>query len=203
MTNIDSIFGPTSGSHKFYQQVFNLYNGAPGAGVASPGNFNDSLGCNGWQGPDGLGTTEACAVHFFENLYHPSSESLVSGRVDWNIGANDRVFLLVQYDHGSRASHVDPINPAFNAYSQCAMVARPTQRNAYDWSLGGEPIVDCRDLHRPDFECGEPSANPSCLSDRVELVQREESPSPYWGVRVGTLPSPAVQKRPLTNYPTI
>lgn len=116
MTNIDAIFGPTSASHKFYQQVFNLYNSAPGAGTATPGNFNDSLGCNGWKGPNGLGTTDACAVHFFENLYSPSTESIVSGRVDWNIGANDRIFLLVQYDHGTRAGQVDPINSAFNAY---------------------------------------------------------------------------------------
>jgi hypothetical protein len=117
MANIDSIFGPMSASHKFYQQVFNLYNGTPGASAATPGNFNDSLGCNGWQGPNGLGTTDACAVHFFENLYHPSSESIVSGRIDWNIGVNDRAFLLVQYDHGERATYVDPINVAFNAFT--------------------------------------------------------------------------------------
>ncbi len=118
MTNIDAIFGPMSESHTFYQKIFNLYNSTPGVSVATPGNFNDSLGCNGWQGPDGLGTTEACAVHFFENLYHPSSESIASGRVDWNIEANDRVFLLVQYDHGTRAAQVDPINAAFTAYTQ-------------------------------------------------------------------------------------
>ena len=117
MANIDAIFGPMSASHKFYQQIFDLYNGTPGASAATPGNFNDSLGCNSWQGPNGLGTTEACAVHFFENLYHASSESIVSGRVDWNIGANDRMFLLVQYDHGTRAAYIDPISPVFNAYT--------------------------------------------------------------------------------------
>jgi hypothetical protein len=122
MTNIDSIFGPTSASHKFYQQVFDVYNSTPGAKGATSGNFSPGdLGCNGWIGPQvqgqGLGTTEACAVHFFENLYHPASESIVSGRVDWNTGVNDRVFLLVQYDRGERAVHLDPINPAFNAYS--------------------------------------------------------------------------------------
>ncbi len=106
-----------SASHKFYEQVFNLYNSTPGASTATPGNFNDSLGCNGWQGPAGLGTMDACAVHFFENLYHPSSESIVSGRVDWNLRVNDRVFLLVQYDHGNRATYVDPINSVFNAYT--------------------------------------------------------------------------------------
>jgi hypothetical protein len=115
MTNIDSTFGAMSASHKFYQQIFDVYNSTPGASAATSG--TGDLGCNGWQGPGGLGTTEACAVHFFENLYHPASESIVSGRVDWNIWVNDRVFLLVQYDHGDRTVHLDPINPAFNAYS--------------------------------------------------------------------------------------
>jgi len=117
VANIDSIFGPMSASHKFYEQMFNLYNNTPGASAATPGNFNpqDPTGCNGWEGPGGLGTTEACAVHFFENLYHPSSEAIVSGRVDWNISGSDRVFLLVQYDHGNRAVYIDPISPLFNA----------------------------------------------------------------------------------------
>ena len=33
------------------------------------------------------------------------------------MGAADRVFLLVQYDHGQRAAYLDPISPAFNAYT--------------------------------------------------------------------------------------
>lgn len=122
IANIDSIFGATSASHNFYQQMFNLYNNTPGARKATSGNFNlqDPTGCNGWTNPNdpnGLGTGEACAVHFFENLYHPASESILSGRVDWNMGANDRVFLLVQYDHGQRAVYLDPISSAFNAYT--------------------------------------------------------------------------------------
>jgi len=117
MKNIDSIFGPMSASHQFYQQIFNLYNSTPGASTAISGNFNpqDPTGCNGWPG---LGTGEACAVHFFENLYSPASESILSGRVDWNMGANDRVFLLVQYDHGQRAVYLDPISSVFNAYAK-------------------------------------------------------------------------------------
>ena len=58
-----------------------------------------------------------CAVHFLKNLGRPSSESILSGRVDWNIGVNDRAFLLVQYDHGQSAGYVDPISPLFNIYS--------------------------------------------------------------------------------------
>ena len=120
MTNIDSVFGKMSASHQFYQQIFNVYNNTPGAIKATPGSFADPLGCNGWTNPNdptGLGTSEPCAVHFFENLYHPASESILSGRVDWNMGANDRVFLLVQYDHGQRALYLDPISSVFNAYT--------------------------------------------------------------------------------------
>ena len=125
MKNIDSIFGLASASHKFYEQIFELYNSTPGASAATPGNFNpaDKTGCNGWTNPNdpndpnGLGIAQPCAVHFFENLYHPASESILSGRVDWNFGTKDRVFLLVQYDHGRRAVYLDPISPAFNAYT--------------------------------------------------------------------------------------
>jgi hypothetical protein len=120
--NIDSIFGSMSASHKFYQEIFDLYNQTPGASKATAGNFVDPLGCNGWTNPNDpndpktLGVGTPCAVHFFENLYLPASESLVSGRVDWNIGANDRLSFLAQYDHGQRAAYVDPISPAFNGF---------------------------------------------------------------------------------------
>lgn len=33
------------------------------------------------------------------------------------MGANDRVFVLVQYDRGERAAYVDPISPISNAYT--------------------------------------------------------------------------------------
>ena len=121
MENIDSVFGKTSASHEFYTQIFDLYNATPGASAATAGNFSDSLGCNGWTNPNdpnGLGVKDACAIHFFENLYHPASESIVSGRTDWNVGAADRLFLLVQYDHGHRAAYLDPISAAFDAFTK-------------------------------------------------------------------------------------
>lgn len=122
MANIDSVFGSLSPSHKFYQQVFELYNQTPGASKATAGNFNDPLGCNGWTNPNdrndpnGLGVGTPCAVHFFEDLYHRSSESIESGRVDWNMGPNDRLFFLAQYDYSQRALYIDPISSAFNAF---------------------------------------------------------------------------------------
>jgi hypothetical protein len=121
IANIDEIFGPASASHKFYEQVFNLYNSAPGVGAEIPGTFNpQDLGCGGWQGPEGLGTTDACAVHFLKNVDTPSSDSIVSGRVDWNFGASDRLFLLVQHGYGNRAAYIDGISSVFNAFAKQA-----------------------------------------------------------------------------------
>jgi hypothetical protein len=115
IANIDSKFGSTSASDAFYKQIFALYNGAPGASRATAGSFSDPLGCTQhFIGPSGLGATVPCAVHYETNLGRPTFESLVSGRVDWNIRPEDRIFLLVAYNHGYQASYTDPISPLFN-----------------------------------------------------------------------------------------
>ena len=117
LVHIDAKFGQNSASDKFYRQMFNLYNATPGASAALPGAFGDPLGCYGFTGPDGLGTTVPCGVHFTNSRSSPSNESLISGRIDWNLRDTDRVFLLVQYDHGHQASNPDPINPLFDISS--------------------------------------------------------------------------------------
>src|SRR5579863_8446240 len=119
LANVDARFGSNSASDRFYRQIFNLYNAAPGASGALPGGFgNDSLGCGGFVGPNGLGTSVPCAVHFATTRDSPTDESLISGRVDWNLRSRDRMFLLVQYDHGHQASYTDPISPLFDFGSE-------------------------------------------------------------------------------------
>jgi Carboxypeptidase regulatory-like domain len=119
IANIDAKFGPNSASDAFYKQIFALYNGAPGANRALPGGFSsqDPTGCTGFTLPNGLGTTVPCAVHYETTLGRPTYESLVTGRVDWNIQLEDRIFLLLGYDHGHQASYTDPISPLFNVNS--------------------------------------------------------------------------------------
>src|SRR5271157_520359 len=122
LSNIDNIFGSTSASDKFYRQMFNLWNSTPGASAATQGDFNSSLGCYGWKdptdlnNPNRLGVKEACTVHFPRNVDAPSNDYIVSGRVDWNLRADDRLFLLMQYGNGKTPVHVDEISPVFNAY---------------------------------------------------------------------------------------
>jgi len=126
IANIDSIFGSASASDAFYKQIFSLYNQTPGIAAATPGSFADPLGCldaspsGGFIGPQTrqgqFGVNLPCAIHFQKTLGQPTSESLVSGRMDWNIRTNDRAFFLLQYDNGRQPIVVDPISSLFNVY---------------------------------------------------------------------------------------
>jgi len=128
LANIDKIFNnpgsnSASESDKFYRLMFKLYDSTPGANAATPGDFFTPLGCNGWIDPTdpnnpkgATGNDYACSVHFPRNVDAPSNDSILSGRVDWNLRANDRVFLLAQYGDGKTPVHVDEISPVFNAY---------------------------------------------------------------------------------------
>jgi hypothetical protein len=122
LSNIDNTFGSMSASDKFYQKMFNLWNSSSGASAAMPGDGNSRLGCYGWKdptdpsSPNRLGVNVPCTVHFPTNVYASSNDSIVSGRVDWNLKSTDRVFLLVQYGNGKTPVHVDQVSPLFNAY---------------------------------------------------------------------------------------
>ncbi len=103
----------------FYQKMFNLYNGAPGAAGATPGSGNagDSTGCNGFTGPAGLGISAPCALNFRSTVDNYANEWNMATRVDYNISDSDRMFVRFQTDHGIQPSFTDPINPIFNAIS--------------------------------------------------------------------------------------
>jgi len=114
--NIDSKFGSASASDKFYRQIFSLYNSAPGASRATAGSFSDSLGCTQqFKGPNGLGTSVSCAVHFLSQRGRSTDDTLVSGRVDSTPRKEDRVFLRLQYDLGHNSFYDDPISALFDA----------------------------------------------------------------------------------------
>lgn len=83
----------------FYQHIFSLYNGAPGAAAATPYN----------------GTTWADA--FEANPKNHLTETLITARYDQKLGANDNLWIHFKRDHGLQPTFVDPINPAFNADS--------------------------------------------------------------------------------------
>jgi carboxypeptidase family protein len=102
----------------FYQNMFSLYNNAPGANRAVNGaSPSDPIGCAGFS-EAGFGTPATPCTRFFRstagNFTH---EKQYAGRVDYNMGAKDRIFLRMQYDQGLQATFTDPINPLFNTQS--------------------------------------------------------------------------------------
>ncbi len=95
----------------FYQNIFNLYKNAPGAAAATP---VPGGGCAGFTG---LGAGAPCALQFRSIAGNFTHEYMWAGRVDQNIGNNDRAYVRVSRDNGTQATFTDPINPAFNAFS--------------------------------------------------------------------------------------
>ena len=93
----------------FYANVFKLYNSAPGIANAVPN--PDS--CPGFAAPPGS-TGGACTESFTESVSSGNKEWLLSGRVDYNLGENDKIFGRVRFDRGTQPTYTDPINPVFN-----------------------------------------------------------------------------------------
>lgn len=87
----------------FYQHLFSIYNNAPGAAKAIP--YVESAGVD----PD---------VNTFRSTASSgANEWLMTGRLDYNIGANDRIFGRYKMDRGFQPSYTDPLNPAFDLVS--------------------------------------------------------------------------------------
>ena len=92
----------------FYQNIFNQYNAAPGIGnaVANPNS------CVGLAVPSG-----ECTAKYTQSSPNGNKEWLLSGRVDYNLGENDKIFGRVKFDRGEQPTYTDSINSAFNTTS--------------------------------------------------------------------------------------
>src|SRR6201988_424690 len=96
----------------FYQQLFNLYNKAPGASRAA--NILPGGGCGSFSLPGG----GPCALQFNSTVGQLSTEWLLTVRVDQYLGNNDRLFGHFRTDHGFQATVTDAISPLFNLGSR-------------------------------------------------------------------------------------
>ena len=130
---INTTFGANSPTGLFYNKILTLYAGTPG-GPGTPVTAA-GLGCdssvadiNAVAGTT-FGTTTPCANTLTSVASNMTHDWLVAGRVDWNIGNNDRMFTRIQKEHGLQASVTDPINPIFNAQSD-----QPEYQGQYQWT---------------------------------------------------------------------
>jgi hypothetical protein len=129
----------------FYSNAFNLYNGAPGIANATPNGFATTFSPTSPQGPGSCigfpfttnpatGATTAilglpasfqpgganageCTESWTQSVSSGNKEWLLSGRVDYNLGPNDKIFGRVKFDRGVQPTYTDSINPVFNDFS--------------------------------------------------------------------------------------
>src|SRR5262252_4297167 len=150
LANVNST---TAGSLPFYQNIFNLYAGAPGASRAIPVTGADdssgALGCGDWGAANGGGAAHgfgvagtACAMKFTSNQNNLNTEWLLATRIDYNISNRDQLFGRFKTDHGVQATGTDPINPIFNADSvQPAYEGQLTETHTFGSNAVNQLIV--------------------------------------------------------------
>jgi hypothetical protein len=119
----------------YYQQLFGLYNKAPGINRAvlvtnGPGQLQDGTGNQGCGKNNGLSGTPvpgggtfggssgtSCAVAFISTASSVNTEYLTSLRLDYNINTAQKLYFRISRDNGVQASGTSPINPFFSGVS--------------------------------------------------------------------------------------
>ena len=96
----------------FYQQVFKIYNGAPGAASAQPvagscGTFTSNL----------LAASAPCAVGFRITPPNENKETNWAIRLDQVFSDKDRFYARFWRDNGFQPTYTSPFGAAFNAQS--------------------------------------------------------------------------------------
>lgn len=97
----------------FYQQLFKVYNSAPGVGAATP----VTTGNNGCGSFTGLGAGVPCADQFRTTPPTLNHEYLWSARVDHVFSDKDRGYIRVLRDNGFQPTFTSPFGPTFNVQS--------------------------------------------------------------------------------------
>jgi hypothetical protein len=93
----------------FYQNAFKLYNNAPGISRAVP----QANSCTN-EFPTTPVANGECVESWGQSLSNGNREWLLSGRVDYSLSDNDKIFGRVRFDRGVQPTYTDSINPAFN-----------------------------------------------------------------------------------------
>lgn len=117
-------WGANAAAAPFYQNFHDLNANAPGIAGATPiaAATDPALGCGNLSpqttGPlAGYGTTIPCAVNLRSVVGQPSWEWILSGRGDFNLSNDDKLFLRYRMDRGLQPTTTDAVSPLFNAVS--------------------------------------------------------------------------------------
>ena len=108
----------------FYQNIFNLYNHAPGASRAQ-----NTLPNGGCSDVTALPAGVPCVLAYRSTVGQATDQWILTSRLDFNISSKDRVFVHGEMDRGTQASFTDPINPVFNLISN-----QPEEQGQVGWT---------------------------------------------------------------------
>lgn len=100
----------------FYQQIFKVYNSAPGASSATPVTSDGDGGCGGLTFA-GLAAGVPCALEFRSTPPDINKEYLWSARVDHVFNDRDRGYIRVVRDNGFQPTYASPFGATFNEQS--------------------------------------------------------------------------------------
>ena len=100
----------------FYQQIFKIYNSAPGVSSAAPVTSDGDGGCGGISFA-GLAAGAPCANQFRSTPPNINREYLWSARVDHVFNDKDRGYIRVLRDNGFQPTYASPFGPTFNEES--------------------------------------------------------------------------------------
>ncbi len=114
--------------------IFNLFNGAKNLNKAqdnlTPGSNLPGGGCSNVVNTGAFADFAGpCALSVREVPVNFAPEWQIAGRLDWNIGPNDRAYMRMQYDHGVQPTFTDPVNSIFNATSD-----QPEYQGQINWT---------------------------------------------------------------------
>ena len=112
-----------SASVPFYQNMFDLYNHAPGASRAQP-----LLDC-GSVGITDLPASSTCVNAFRSTVGQLTDQWILTSRLDFNLSSKDTLFIHGEVDRGFQAAFTDPINPVFNMVSN-----QPEEQGQIGWT---------------------------------------------------------------------
>lgn len=115
VSTLANIAGTQPSEVGFYQNMFNIWNSAPGASGAA--NNLAGGGCADFAGA-GFGAGNPCALSYHRSVPDLTTEWLITARVDHNFGDNDKAFVHFRRDYGVQATYTDPVNSAFNITSK-------------------------------------------------------------------------------------
>jgi outer membrane receptor protein involved in Fe transport len=113
-----------------YNQIFNLYNGAPsyagaapvptvsGASPSNPGGGCGSLSGTSIAGSSNiLGQNVPCALSAYGQANNLNVEWLFTQRVDWNLNDKHKIYGRYKMDRGSQPTNTNFVDSAFNVVS--------------------------------------------------------------------------------------